>query len=812
MKTIYSHTKNGVGSKLLKNHTQGVTDKALSSFYDKTSFDYLSKDLKMLLEDVCLYHDLGKYTEYFQNYLLKIENVSLELKQHARFGSYVIFEKYKEQNITKAFWAYYLVVNHHKHLSDISFTEFADKNDSKHLNFAEDIFPKQKKSILENIELIKLEMNESNLEKFLMVPNGKDIRNEVKNIYRTNPNIQNYFLINYLFSLLIEADKLDASETEIYPKKPIPNDLVDKKYPLLANQKIDFGNCTQNDLRSFVRQQVVSRLHEPDFLTKRIFTLTAPTGIGKTLTALDFALKLRDKIKQTEQREAQIIYGLPFINIIEQSIDVYNKIFDENKDIQILSHYQYADALEQLKSIDEEENKGYNQALMSLDTWQCDIVITSFVQLLQTLIGNRNKMLKKFNHFAGSIIILDEVQTIRLGLQPLIGASLYYLAKFLDARILLMTATKPKIFQLAQEEIINKKTIKDRIESIELLSENEQVFACFKRTKIVPCLDKLDDEQAFLEVFKDRWQTEKSCLIVCNTVKRSMDVFSVIQHHIQSNEFTNPVYYLSTNIVPAHRLNVIAQIKKDFENNLKPILISTQCVEAGVDLDFDMGFRDLAPIDSIIQVAGRINRNNHPDKRHSPLYVIHFDDCQKIYDKVTEAQAQKALSNGEILEENYLQMIDNYFKDVAGHSSFEVSRKYFESMQVLRYDGENKEPDYPVSWFKIIDEKNYAVSVFVEVDNRATKCREKFQQLIRREIDKKDFEPFKKDFNQRIIAVPKYLEKVNELKDKHNLPKNRYWLIEDSILWVKKEELNQYYNLVTGFNREKENKQTLIMI
>jgi CRISPR-associated endonuclease/helicase Cas3 len=802
MKLIYSHTKDGKGSKLLKCHTQGVTNKALSSFYDKINFQDSAKELKELLEDVCLYHDLGKYTEYFQHYLLKTKDVAKKLKQHAKIGSFAIFEKYTEQNITKAFWAYYLVVNHHKHLSNITSTEF---NDDSYLDFAEDIFPKQKKSILENIELIKSEMNVVELEKFLNVPNAGDVRKEAKNLAIKSPNIQNYFLINYLFSLLIEADKLDASETDIYPKKSIPNDLVDKKYPLIPNQKIDFGNCSQNDLRSFVRQQVVSRLNEPNFLEKRIFTLTAPTGIGKTLTALDFALKLRDKIKQTEQREAQIIYGLPFINIIEQSIDVYNKIFEENKDIQILAHYQYADALEQIKNGDEEEkSNGYNQALMSLDTWQCDIVITSFVQLLQTLIGNRNKMLKKFNHFAGSIIILDEVQTIRLGLQPLIGASLYYLAKFLDARVLLMTATKPKIYDLAEREITKK--LNEKIEPIELLNDFEKVFACFKRTKIVPFLDKLEDEQAFLEIFKDKWQTEKSCLIVCNTVKRSMDMFLTIQTYIQNNKFSNPVYYLSTNIVPIHRLEVIKQIKKDFDNELKPILISTQCVEAGVDLDFDMGFRDLAPIDSIIQVAGRINRNNDTNKKHSPLYVINFDDCHWIYDKVTEFQAQKALSNGEIVEENYLQMIDTYFDNIADKSSFEISRKFFGSMQVLRYDGEKKEPDYPVSWFKIIDEKDFAISVFIEVDDRATECREMFQKLICREINKQDFEPDKKDFNQRIIAVSKNLPKIKDLEDAKS------WLIMDSILWVKKEELNQYYDLVTGFNRDKEDKAQTIMI
>jgi len=796
MKTIYSHSQQQqgqkVGSKLLIDHTRGVIKKALKSL-NQNIFD---QSTQKLLKDICLYHDLGKYTEFFQDYLLDRKPVARELKQHARIGSFAIFEKYKEEDILKAFFAYYLVVNHHKNLSDIACTEFANSNDEKHLNFVENIFPKQKESLLQIIELIKSEMQEANLDDFLNIPKGKEVRKVVKELKNT-PSIQNYYLINYLFSLLIEADKLDASGTCVYEKKSISPDLVHKKYPLPTLQT-NIENATQNELRNFVRKQVVKHLESENFLEKRIFTLTAPTGIGKTLTALDFALKLRAKIREAEQREAQIIYGLPFINIIEQAIKVYENIFEQNPEIQILAHYQYADALEQIKQ-NEEEEKDYNQALMTLDTWQSDIVITTFVQLLQTLISNRNKMLKKFNHFAGSIIILDEVQTIRLGLQPLIGAALFYLAKFLDARILLMTATKPKIFELAQKEIFDKKQLNDTIEPIELLPNNEQIFARFQRTKIVPLLEKIDEEN-FLQLFLEKWDNRKACLIVCNTVQRSIDVYDTLKKHIQ-----NPIYYLSTNIVPALRLEIINRIEKDIEAKKYPVLIATQVVEAGVDLDFDMAFRDLAPIDSIIQVAGRINRNNNPDKQHSPLYVIDFGDCPKIYDLITEQQARKSLTKNEILEENYLQMIDDYFNNISENKSFEESRKFFESMQMLRYDSERKD-EYPISDFKIIDEKQYAISVFVELDDRATQCRVKFQKLIKREIDKQDFEPYKKDFNQRIIAVPKYLPLIKDLQQTNSV------LIADSILWVKKEEITTYYNQETGFIRNIENHTTCTIL
>src|SRR5690606_18305297 len=133
-------------------------------------------------------------------------------------------------------------------------------------------------------------------------------------------------------------------------------------------------------------------LENDNILNQYIFTLTAPTGIGKTMTALDFALKLKSKIKQKQIFEPRIIYALPFINIIEQALSEYKRTLP--KDIQILGHYQYADIFGEEKNPinDDGAEINYNQKLMALDTWQADVVITSFVQFFETLIGNRNKL------------------------------------------------------------------------------------------------------------------------------------------------------------------------------------------------------------------------------------------------------------------------------------------------------------------------------------------------------------------------------------------------------------------------------------
>ena len=480
------------GTKTIQKHNQGVVSNALISFEPTITFSIESKELRKLVEDICRYHDLGKYSEYFQTYLLTTNKVDSFLKAHARFGSYTIFQKYLDKDLSIALFLYFIVVNHHLNLDDLKNNEFSEKVESDSNG---DYFNKQKLTMSGFLNVIKYELGDENLDKFIKIPDGKLFYRTIKQVIK-EPNIQNYFLINYLFSLLIEADKLDASDTEFYPKVLIPTHLVDNYRPLNIAQLFenqDIIKFSQNELRSYGRLRVNQYFERSDWQENKLFTLTAPTGLGKTLMALDFSLKLREKIRQTENREAQIIYALPFINIIEQSVKVYQEVLGKNAEL--LAHYQYADALEQTTK---DETSNYNKKMMTLDTWQCDIVITTFVQFLQTLIGNRNKLLKKFNHYAGAIIILDEVQTIRLGQLPLIGASLFYLSKFMNARVILMTATKPKIYELANQEILKNEG--EEAKSIELLPDYQEIFKCFKRTKIVSLInEKLENEEFFLE-------------------------------------------------------------------------------------------------------------------------------------------------------------------------------------------------------------------------------------------------------------------------------------------------------------------------
>ena len=317
-----------------------------------------------------------------------------------------------------------------------------------------------------------------------------------------------------------------------------------------------------------------------------------------------------------------------------------------------------------------------------------------------------------------------------------------------------------------------------------------------------------------MRAFAPHWQRDKSCLIVCNLVRRSVQLYEAIREYLGEGELQNPLYYLSTNVVPVSRLAVIQQIKADLRAGRRPILVATQVVEAGVDLDFDMGFRDLGPVDSLVQVAGRINRENDPTRALAPLYVVDFGDSEKIYDKITTQQSRRALeelsenNQRAIPEPEYLILVSRYFEATAANSGFAESKEIFASMKALNYD--NREDNQkPVSSFRIIDDKGLSRSVFVELDDEAREVR----QLFRRLITKKDeafgpaeFGPYKRAFNQRIISVPGYLPKMQELEQSASN------CLCEGLYIINHHELSDYYHPITGFRRDAEPKNQHIAL
>ncbi|MBD3408753.1 MAG: CRISPR-associated helicase Cas3' [Ignavibacteriales bacterium] len=767
MKAYYSHCKsdeNGgrVGTTLLRDHLAEVAALAERHVADAARFRVPREDVLRIVGIAARWHDLGKYTSFFQRYLLERARDKHKRHHHARLGAFAAYNKLVEIDERMAGVAYLAVLRHHGDLVSPLHDEYLRTTSSGAIL---DLITEQLSDLAKAGEPCLTEIESSDPLADFAPPGTKALRKSLRANLVAPADIENYYLVNYLFSLLIEADKLAASGTEPYDRVSVSEEIVER---FIAGLQKGGASANAKE-RDEIRMSVLGRLDEPGALDRRLFTLTAPTGAGKTLTSLHFALKLRRLVEEATGEQPLVVYALPFINIIEQSLETFQRVI--GSDAKVLAHYQYADLMgerdenkrgDASETKDSESDPTYDQRKMALETWQADLVVTSFVQLLETLIGYKNRDLKKFHRLAGAIIVLDEPQALDADYHPLIGAALRWLGEFLGARVVLMTATKPLIFELANEFLLEGENEKAR--DIELLEDHEKHFVANNRTRIVPLLaDEEDsekiDEASFLERFRDKRAANESCLIVVNTVSRSISLYRALEEALGESEA--PLFYLSTNLLPAHRLDRINEVRRALEAGEAPVLVATQTVEAGVDLDFDMGFRDLAPVESIVQVAGRINRHNKK-KPERPLYVVDFGDANMIYGTLGETSSLAALrAHPEgVGERSYLDLVANYFTELNSKKAFDKSVKIYEAMKKLDYDGDNG-----VKTFQVVRNLPGRRSVFIDTDDAASEALAKYRALRQGEIGKAEFEEFRQAFYQHILEVPEKYDVPERVSD-----------------------------------------------
>jgi CRISPR-associated endonuclease/helicase Cas3 len=809
----------------LKDHLNSVGNLVYQQIPPTVNFNNISNELiKEISYCIGMFHDLGKYSNYFQEYL--INGIDSHLKNHAHISAcytYSYLSKKLEKCIQDiehqkilTFLCYLCIRLHHTSLRRDGLFSYAMWNDLKIL---QNHFIEKANTILDDIDF----QNKMNLEEFCTYFDIESLEKNKRYLEYMPVKFQNgrinnpkwYFLLIYLFSLLIDLDKLDAAY--LSPRKI---ELVSPENVIIylktkhgdSNKNLDLNNRREEARNSML--QVINKLTDEDVKNVRFFTLTAPTGIGKTLSSLQSALRLQERIHKVEGYIPRIITAIPFINIIEQNKDEYKNVFGE--DARMVVHHRLSDFSSHNLS---KEEIPIDKALLETESWEGDVILTTFVQLFQSIFTGENRLLKKINKLAGSIVILDEAQAIPECYMPLIGATLQMMAAYYGTRFILMTATQPKILEFGNM-LFNLCGIKGYSnKKVELLPNHHKYFEGLNRTKFVPLLNEKLDTEEFIELFFEKWPNSKSTLIVVNTIKRSIEIYKEIINEVKLRKYNVPVYYLSTNIIPTKRKAVIKEVKSILDTEQPVILVSTQTIEAGVDMDFDIAFRDFAPLDSLIQTAGRVNREGKKG-RNLPVYIVQLEkDTHYVY-KLTHRQSTVDLlmEKEEIMENEYGKLIDKYYNLALDRGVSDESRIIWqEGIVKLDFDALKK--------FQLIDNIGEVCDVFIEMDDIASSLADAYEEVLKYE-DEINLNILLKVFNEShvkgISNQPNIFERkallklimsrmsdyivqirISRLKGNRPIEFVARGDVESNLYWVPPGQLSEYYDENTGFIDER---------
>ena len=451
--------------------------------------------------------------------------------------------------------------------------------------------------------------------------------------------LKSYFQVKEIFSKLVFGDKYEAIFKEAYQDKTrLEAKLYQDNLLNILNGKMNALSPVRNAARSDVMNAfTVNR-------EKRIFFLEAPTGLGKTFTSLQLALNIADL-----KNKKRIICALPMTSIIDQTHREYSKIIDNQS---LLKFHHLSKPKDYVDREDEEKNeKEYfrqkNDFLGA--SWGLDkVIVTTFNQVFNAFYSNQNRDLVKFWALKDSVIIFDEIQSIPRILLRDFAKTVRYLSDELNVDFILMSATIPAVKPMLPPDTWCN-LLDERYYAMDF---NNRYTLAFK--------EEINTPKILVEQIRKAVGRHNSVLCVVNTKKLAWDIFKEVRKFIDCNE----IFLLSTLFIPKHRKAIIKKIVKRLSEKKKTILISTQVIEAGVDLDFDFGFREFAPLYSIIQTAGRINREDRKEiSETASLIVTNKIGNSPYHDTDLQYEEVSQLLETPLRENQTLSRLKQYFSD-----------------------------------------------------------------------------------------------------------------------------------------------------
>jgi CRISPR-associated endonuclease/helicase Cas3 len=657
-----------------------------------------------------IYHDIAKSNEHFQNKLNKLFTGVIGYSNHSYLSTYIsILILSTDNKVRKYYFDKYgiddydfvslniianIITSHHGNLKNINtlFNQeeldrmivFINSNEAIHfIDFINKHYTPDCGIVFER-EYESLYLDEVQTDA------------NVVNTWRDN-SLKYYHDTQFNFSQLIEADKRDAGYNEQYLLDKLDEYNIALKLNLKrhlkrlsANASPTLLNQTRTAIRLEAKEILEYQLKNTD---NRLFTITSPTGSGKTFMMLDLASTI-----QQLKGDYGIILSLPFTSIIDQT----SNICSEDLHLDVLNYTSVSnsspemDELQKNIEINPSDEKTLKQLIyysFSEETFDYPFVITTFVQFFQTLISNRNSTLIKLPNFTKRVFLIDEFQSIPVNLYTFFYGIVQEFCYKYDCYAIFSTATMPSI-KLNSERtyagITVDRVFQNFIEPTELLPDykyyNSPIFNRY-RIELIGNVNlggtinnsQINSTMLVGNLMVELVKEEKSFMVVMNTVQDSLDVYSAISN---SNRFNTPddnIYLLNRLFAPSTRLRVINEVNQKLKRGEIVILVSTQLIEAGVDLDFPVVYRDIAPLPSIIQTAGRCNRNGYYSM--GIIKVFKFIESE-------ESTSRKMYRAEHVYHKGDIRYTDRSL--LAGMTEidlFAVQKNYFTTAQVHRVIG-----------------------------------------------------------------------------------------------------------------------------
>lgn len=625
--------------------------------------------LKKAGELVGLLHDLGKATDVFYQYIASAtglidsdadDYVDATEKRgkidHSSAGAQYIYNQFSNREPEINLFAQILALvlaSHHSGLINC-LTPSGEDNFTRRMHKSEEQTRFQES--LTNLDAnIKQRIDE-------LISNDSVV-NQLKQklilLKEDNDSRETYsfkigLLTRFLFSCLIDADRVDTANFEFPEMANLRNQGKYTPWSILIkklNRELDkFTNQNKVDT---LRQEISRHSLECSSRPKGLYQLTVPTGGGKTLSSLRFALNHADK-----HHMDRIIYVIPYTSIIDQNAETARRILeDKNEQGLYLNHI----VLEHHSNLTPDE-ENTRQKLLA-ENWDAPIIFTTMVQFLETLFGFGTRSARRMHQLANAVIIFDEVQTLPVQCVHLFNIAIRFLIKTCGSTIVLCTATQPLLDKIEPE----KRALQIGKEQ-QMMPDVQKLFDELKRVKVYDwCKIGGWMEQEVVDLAGKELNETGSVLIIVNTKKAASALFRRFK-----NDLTTEVYHLSTNMCPVHRMEVLDKIKACLKEKRPVICVSTQLIEAGVDIDFGSVIRYLAGLDSIAQAAGRCNRNG---TRSQPGRVFIINPQEENLDKLKDIKIGR--DKAERVLEEYKANPEQFDGDILGLKAMERYYQYY---------------------------------------------------------------------------------------------------------------------------------------